>query len=847
MNTTELEAAVKPLVLAGRKLLPLHYMRKNPIRNEWWKALQKRDNDQQLSNLYNTYVDRKQCNFGMAIGHASGLICIDLDYAKHPKAKDFYEEWKVELGHGIKVVTGGGEHYYFKHPHLDSGKLIKTAIGMMHEGVDLMGDTSQDADPNYTIIPPSVHESGKAYAYDNDMGETLADDAPDLPPRLRAFITDRNFWPVKESAIKQGNFKTAEEIAAYYDENPDAMFKADPFSGDPIEEGSRNVQLAAIAGKLLYYNSMDENYTVDDLKEAMYEVNENRCDPPMDDGEINVICNSVFKTRNRKEKARANKVKQAMSFETPDQPTEVPNVDPTQYKLTAETDDPSRADANIISQDELSLTGNMIGGAITQASTVECPDERPDAKKDPNQAAIWLLHQPPYKPVVEGADFNLIKLDNAFYQYSSNVWCKVSDASVKNNIQNTFLDAKRAHVENVFAFLKNWLYYPVKSMPFWKTGKPPEPLNGITYPDDPRKLILFNNGVFDVEHYLLTNGDKHTSLKPFHPNLFTTIKLRYNYDADAKCPEWIGFLRSIWDSEDSDRSLALKEWMGHCMIPDTSQHKIGLLHGVSRGGKSTVQTVTQHLVGEENTVSTNFGSLTTDHGLSPLVGKSLAIIPDAHTPKGTGDRAIELMKSISGGDPQQVNQKFMDQYTVKLTTRFMLVCNEMPHLPDSGNALLARLIPFYFEHMFHTPERQGRNDLLSVLLAELAGIANWAIEGILAYVSRGSLMMPREGIEDIARLKRTLNPVGAFADDLLIKDGMTWTPIQTLYDAWLDWAADAGMINTGTKDKLLGKLRIVVSPRREARRAGVISWQGVTINEAALKGLQESYNESEEF
>jgi len=826
MDIESFEAEVKPVASKGRKLFPLVNKSKRPLKNGWFKCASK-TTDQILTNLYNAHNNHGGCGVGMIVGKEQGIIAIDLDY-KHPEATEFYEEWKEELNEGICIKTGNGNHYYFTHPYLaDEGKLLMSSIGGMHIGVDLIADTSEGAEPRYLVVPPTVHASGASYKYDNDFGETLADDTPDMPPRLLAYVCDPNFWPVKTVTQYDGESKGAEWFA----ENPHALFNVDPYSDEPISEGGRNQELSRIAGKILHTHDFDDNYQLQNLMDDMNEINENRCDPMLDEEEVDAMCSSIWKTRRRKEAsaaakadrlANAAKVEEAESFE----PESAPEPESTANPLA------QGINSNVLSQDEFGNAGSTVGAGVSNASAMVCPEEQPNPKESPNMAAIWQLFQPPYAPEYEGGDFNLIKLDTSFYMYCDNVWCPVAEASVKNVIQNHFMNATRSTIENMMSFLKNYLYYPVQSMPFWKSGKAP-----AGYPSDPRKLIVFKNGMFDVEEYLRTGGNKTTSLKPFHSDLFTTIKLRYDYDPNAKCDEWRKFLASIWDSETSDRSLALKEWMGHVMIPDTSQHKVGILHGVPRAGKSTIQNVIEELVGKQNCTTTNLNSLSTEHGIAPLVGKSLALIPDAHKPTGRSDRSLEVIKSISGGDPQQINAKFQDQYSVKLSARFMLICNDVPQMKDSGNALLARLLPFRFDRRFHTPDRPGRNDLGSILLSEVSGIANWAIEGIMSYVSRGYIMMPKEGLEDVYRMKRTLNPIGAFADDILSHTAGKWTAVDDMYSAWLDWADDAGISHTGTKDGFINKLRIVQVPEREMRRGGQSMWKGVTINEVALKAL----------
>jgi putative DNA primase/helicase len=87
---------------------------------------------------------------------------------------------------------------------------------------------------------------------------------------------------------------------------------------------------------------------------------------------------------------------------------------------------------------------------------------------------------------------------------------------------------------------------------------------------------------------------------------------------------------------------------------------------------------------------------------------------------------VERLLSISGEDALTIDIKFRDPVTCKLTTRLMLLSNELPRLSDASGALAGRFIALRLTESFY-----GREDLdlTQKLLTELPGILLWAIEG----------------------------------------------------------------------------------------------------------------------
>lgn len=185
-------------------------------------------------------------NIGIATGATSGLVVIDIDGEEGAESLLALQRQHGQLPNTVEQLTGGGgRHLLFKHP----GKPIKNGTGL-RPGLDIR------ADGGYIVAPPSVHESGRAYAWEVS---SHPDEVPvaALPDAWVRFVTDNQRKP---------SAPVPERIPA----------------------GERNATLASVAGSLRRPGLSQEAIT-----EALLVENRSRCDPPLPDDEVRAIAASV--------------------------------------------------------------------------------------------------------------------------------------------------------------------------------------------------------------------------------------------------------------------------------------------------------------------------------------------------------------------------------------------------------------------------------------------------------------------------------------------------------------------------------------------------------------------------
>jgi putative DNA primase/helicase len=304
---------------------------------------------------------------------------------------------------------------------------------------------------------------------------------------------------------------------------------------------------------------------------------------------------------------------------------------------------------------------------------------------------------------------------------------------------------------------------------------------------DPTDVLICRNGMVHLPS--LVSG-KPDFLRPATPRLFAQVALDYDFQADAPRPDaWLRFLSELWP-DDAGSVSALQEWAGYLLTPDTRQQKILLTIGPRRSGKGTIGRVLRATIGRENVCGPTLASLSTNFGLWPLIGKSLAIVSDARLGGRTDSQiVVERLLSISGEDCLTIDRKNLPPLTVKLPTRLMIFTNELPRLGDSSGALAGRMILLRLSTSFYGREDAGLTDRL---LAELPGILLWAIDGWRRLRERGRFVQPTAADEMLAELHDLASPVGAFLRERCNIGPEYEVQRGDLYEAYTAWAQEHG-------------------------------------------------------
>jgi len=202
------------------------------------------------------------------------------------------------------------------------------------------------------------------------------------------------------------------------------------------------------------------------------------------------------------------------------------------------------------------------------------------------------------------------------------------------------------------------------------------------------------------------------------------------------------------------------------------------------------------LVGHDNVAYPTLSGLTTNFGLQCLLNKPVAVISDARI-SSRPDTAVvvERILSITGEDALTVDRKYKTPLTVALPTRFVILTNELPRLPDSSGAFASRFLVLRLTKSFYGKEDPN---LTKKLLTELPGILLWALRGLQDLRANGRFVQPMSGAQMVRELEDLSSPIGAFVRDRCNQGPNKTVTCKELFRNWIKWCDENGHSPIGT-------------------------------------------------
>jgi putative DNA primase/helicase len=275
------------------------------------------------------------------------------------------------------------------------------------------------------------------------------------------------------------------------------------------------------------------------------------------------------------------------------------------------------------------------------------------------------------------------------------------------------------------------------------------------------------------------------TLLPHTSRFFGHHALPFEFLPAAPAPKrWLSFLSELWPDDKSSIDV-LQEIVGYLLAGGTKLQKIFLLVGPKRAGKGTIGRVVSGLLGPHNLAAPSLSSLATNFGLSPLIGKSLALIADARwSSRSESHAVVERLLSISGEDSLTIDRKHREPWTGRLPTRFLILTNELPKLSDVSGALPSRFVLLVLTKSFYGEESPH---LTNELLAEAPSIFTWGLSGLDRLLARGCFEQPSSSQEAIQRLEDLASPIRAFLRSNCIIASDARVPCERLWEMWKSW------------------------------------------------------------
>jgi P4 family phage/plasmid primase-like protien len=299
----------------------------------------------------------------------------------------------------------------------------------------------------------------------------------------------------------------------------------------------------------------------------------------------------------------------------------------------------------------------------------------------------------------------------------------------------------------------------------------------VTFDRNP--VVTFNNGTLEID-----TG----RFRTFSEADYCSIRMDYDYDANARCPEWERFIQDV-TNEEPRRQEILQFIAGYVLFPTCKHQKVFVLVGKGGNGKSVYLEIIQKLFGDENVTHIEPTGLAQEFQRIRLKDSLLNIGSDINSDFSRGEIREWLLK-IADGTTVQACYKGMNHVDFIPRCKLVYACNAMP-TAEIINGLNRRLqfIDFpcrYVEYPDpNDPLQKPRDvDIIPKLLRELPGIFNWAYRGYKELLLFGGFSDAPEQEELMRQFEQTSNPVMVFCEDYTFAGTITRDEIYQWYQEW---------------------------------------------------------------
>jgi P4 family phage/plasmid primase-like protien len=283
--------------------------------------------------------------------------------------------------------------------------------------------------------------------------------------------------------------------------------------------------------------------------------------------------------------------------------------------------------------------------------------------------------------------------------------------------------------------------------------------------EDVTGLVHVSTGILDLrgKSPKLLN---HDSKYPFK----STPGIRY--DKKAKAPKFIGVL--LGTALGADDINLIQKYFGSILLGPNTSHGILVIRGTPGGGKSTLVSIIEKMLGESKVAHLRTQHLTGRFETSAFIGKRVLVGKDV--PGDTlSEKGARLLKSLVGGDLLQAEIKYNPtKQLIRGNYHVVIASNNRLRIALDGDeeAWRRRLLIVDFEN--EKPERLIPNFAEKLVAEEGSGILNWLIEGALAYRKemdkRGALALTEKQQQRVATLLHDSDSVLSFMERCVVKN-----------------------------------------------------------------------------
>jgi P4 family phage/plasmid primase-like protien len=319
---------------------------------------------------------------------------------------------------------------------------------------------------------------------------------------------------------------------------------------------------------------------------------------------------------------------------------------------------------------------------------------------------------------------HLVYWQNRYWQYHDRYYREIPSHELKARVRKHLID-ERARISettksglNITSELVANTIATLEAKCLKESYEPMQTLKG--QPD--RDFLPLDNGLLDLDTLELLS---HT------PDYFSLTLLPFDYDPEAKCPQFLASLeRSFKGHPDAEGIInLLREWFGYILSRSLVAQKFLVIHGPPGSGKTTLVSPLQAMLGKDNVSFVDLSAFSQDFGLAPMFGRKVNIAGDVGKVNSINEG---LLKKLVDGSGVTINEKNKPIMNVVPTAKLVFVTNDLPHFDDKNGSVYRRLLLVHMDRVVSKEERDTRlaDPDWWAKSGEMPGILNWSLGGL---------------------------------------------------------------------------------------------------------------------
>lgn len=281
-------------------------------------------------------------------------------------------------------------------------------------------------------------------------------------------------------------------------------------------------------------------------------------------------------------------------------------------------------------------------------------------------------------------------------------------------------------------------------------------------------------------------------LRPHDREDLFTYCLDYDYDPTAQCPIWERSVNEWLVKEgttetDLELVLLFQELLGYSLTPDVKRGVMAWMFGEGSNGKSVAIHVIKSLLGPM-AMPIDFQSIGQpgNYDLADIPGKRVILSTESERGKTMSEKYIKM---IVTGDPIKARPIYGSPVAFESTAKIWWAMNDKPVIKDTTDSMWRRmkLLPFYRKF---TEGESADVDLPTKLDAELPGILNWAIKGLIRLTNNGRFTTSTASEDAKQQYREEANPVAQWVNTMTVPTSYPATLQSALFKEYVTWCRD---------------------------------------------------------